>query len=122
EPAVAAAGQPDRGAALTRRSLPMHGAAYLRKALLPHLANALEEYLWLAAQVSEALLDAVPAGAPASVRQQVLELALDLDVAVYPLLIALLKDKEPPQTPGADAVARQRAAWWAADLMVAMKQ
>jgi hypothetical protein len=104
----------------------MHGQAYHRKVIIPHLNNALEEYLWLASQVPVALLDTAPAGAALeagpSVRRQVLDLALELDTTVYPALIALLDGRAAPPTLPLDDVAVRRAAWNAADLMVAMKQ
>jgi hypothetical protein len=104
----------------------MHGQAYHRKVIIPHLNNALEEYLWLASQVPVALLDTTPAGASLEagppVRRQVLNLALELDTGVYPALIALLDGRAGPQALAADEIAARRASWNAADLMVAMKQ
>jgi hypothetical protein len=104
----------------------MHGQAYHRKVIIPHLNNALEEYLWLASQIPAALLDAAPADASfeagPSVRRQLLDLALELDTVVYPALIALLDGREAPSALPTDEVAARRAAWNAADLMVAMKQ
>ena len=100
----------------------MHGQAYHRKVIIPHLNNALEEYLWLASQVPVALLDTTPADDGASVRRQVLNLALELDTVVYPALIALLDGRAGPPALAADEIAARRASWNAADLMVAMKQ
>ncbi len=100
----------------------MHGQAYLRKGIITHLNTTLEDYLWLAAQVPENLLDHVPGGAAGSVRGALLDLAVDLDTRAYPLLIALVEGQEPPAALPPDGVARRRTAWADADLMVAMKQ
>jgi hypothetical protein len=104
----------------------MHGQAYHRKVIIPHLNNALEEYLWLASQVPVALLDTTPAGASLEagppVRRQLLDLALDLDTVLYPALIALLDGRAAPAPLPAEDVDARRAAWNAADLMIAMKQ
>src|SRR5690348_6006637 len=100
----------------------MHGQAYHRKVIIPHLNNALEEYLWLASQVPVALLDTTPAGHGPAVRRQLLDLALELDTAVYPALIALLDGRDKPAALSAEELAARRASWNAADLMIAMKQ
>ncbi|HMA36545.1 MAG TPA: hypothetical protein VKY74_18965 [Chloroflexia bacterium] len=100
----------------------MHGQAYYRKGMIAHVNTALEEYLWLAAQVPEPLLDTVPPGAPGSVRTALLELALELDTVAYPALIALLEGAEPPATLPPALLQSRRHAWEAAELMVAMKQ
>src|SRR5687767_13956822 len=100
----------------------MHGQAYFRKGIVPHLHTALEEVLWLASQVPVDRLDTVPAGATGSVRARLLALAVDLDVTIYPPLIALVDGHDPPATLDSATVASRRAGWAAADLMVAMKQ
>ena len=100
----------------------MHGQAYHRKVIIPHLNNALEEYLWLASQVPAALLDTDPAGHGPPVRRQLLDLALELDTVVYPTLIALLDGRAAPVPLSAEDVAARRASWNTADLMIAMKQ
>jgi len=100
----------------------MHGQAYLRKGIISHLGNALEEILWLAAQVPAAALDTIPAGAPRSVRDQLLDLALELDLQAYPRLIALLEGRAAPPALAPEQVAARRTAWVTAELMVAMKQ
>jgi hypothetical protein len=100
----------------------MHGQAYLRKGIIPHLGNALEEYLWLGSQVPTAQLDTVPPGRTTSVRTQILDLAVDLDLQVYPALIALIEGNATPPPLDPDTVTERRTAWATADLMVAMKQ
>jgi hypothetical protein len=104
----------------------MHGQAYHRKVIIPHLNNTLEDYLWLASQVPAALLDTAPAGvsleAGPPVRRQLLDLALELDTVVYPTLIALLDGRTAPVSLSAEDVVTRRTAWNAADLMIAMKQ
>ncbi len=100
----------------------MYGEAYLRKGLIPHVATTLEEYLWLASQVPDALLTATPPGGSPPVRAQVLDLALDLDVRVYPALLALLDARDAPPVLDSDTVAARRRSWGAAEWMVALKQ
>jgi hypothetical protein len=100
----------------------MHGQAYHRKVIIPHLNNALEEYLWLASQVPADLLDTDPPGNGPPVRRQLLDLALELDTVVYPTLIALLDGRPAPVPLSAEDVAARRASWNTADLMIAMKQ
>lgn len=100
----------------------MHGQAYFRQGLIVHLNTALEEYLWLASQVPAGLLDAIPAGHPASVRASLLDLALYLDTVAYPAILALLEGRPAPAALPPDLVQTQARSWAAAELMVAMKQ
>ncbi|HUS15805.1 MAG TPA: hypothetical protein VM536_12405 [Chloroflexia bacterium] len=100
----------------------MHGQPYLRKGIVARLNTTLEDYLWLAAGVPAALLDTVPPGATGSVRAALLALAMELDVEIYPLLIALVEGNPTPAHFSPDDLAARRAAWAGADLMVAMKQ
>ena len=87
----------------------MYGEAYLRKGLIPHVATALEEYLWLASQVPDALLTQAPAGGGPPVREQVLDLALDLDLRVYPALLAQLDARDAAPVLDPDTVAARVA-------------